>query len=312
MTAAGALRLARASKARRTAMSVETRTEQIYLMGYSPAERRRLIEQAALFRPVTERFLVEAGIGRGTRVLDVGCGVGDVSLLLGELVGPEGAVVGVDRDPRALGLARERAARFEHVTFLEGEIQDLGFDGTFDAAVGRWILLHVGDPVTTIRQVAACVRSGGIVGFQDSDFSTMPPPVWPPLPLFARVTTWIHETMRQVGVHDRIGLSFRRLFAAAGLPAPALRMEVLLGGGPDFFGYRYYAEAVRSILPLMERFGVVTENEVDVETLAERLRAEAVTAEATITLPPLTAAWVRKPGDDRDGVDSVIAINTKM
>jgi SAM-dependent methyltransferase len=293
------------------AMSEQTRTEQTYLMGHSAAERRRLIEQAALFRPVTERFLVEAGIGRGMRVLDVGCGVGDVSLLLGELVGPEGAVVGVDRDPRALALARERAAGREQVTFLEGEIQDLGFDGTFDAAVGRWILLHVGDPVAAIRQVAACVRPGGIVGFQDSDFSTMPPPVWPPLPLFARVTTWIHETMRRVGVHDRIGLSFRRLFAAAGLPAPALRMEVLLGGGPDFFGYRYYAEAVRSILPLMEQHGVVTAGEADVETLAERLRAEAVAAEATITLPPLTAAWTRLPGDDPGATDRVIAIASR-
>src|SRR5688500_3219381 len=101
-------------------MSEQTRTEQIYLMGYSEAERRRLIEQAALFRPVTERFLVEAGIGPGMRVLDVGCGVGDVSLLLGELVGPKGAVIGVDRDPRALALARQRAIGREQVTFLEG------------------------------------------------------------------------------------------------------------------------------------------------------------------------------------------------
>ena len=41
-----------------------------------------------IFRRFTEQFLVEAGIGRGMRVLDVGCGVGDVTLLVAELVGP--------------------------------------------------------------------------------------------------------------------------------------------------------------------------------------------------------------------------------
>src|SRR5262245_38227677 len=145
-------------------MSVLTRTEQIYLMGYSAAERRRLIEQAALFRPLTERFLVAAGIERGMRVLDVGAGVGDVSLLLADLVGPEGAVVGVDRDPRALAVARDRASHRAQVSFHEGNIEDLGFEGSFDAAIGRWILLHVENPVTAIRQVASCVRPGGIVG----------------------------------------------------------------------------------------------------------------------------------------------------
>jgi hypothetical protein len=140
----------------------------------------------------------------------------------------------------------------------------------------------------------------------------MPPPAWPRLPLFERVTSWLNDAIHWVGVHDRVGLSFRRLFAAAGLPAPALRMEVLLGGGPDLVGYRYYAEAVRSILPLMERYGIVTAAEVDIETLADRLRAEALAVEATLTLPPLAAAWVRKPGDAPDAADTVIAISSRL
>jgi 2-polyprenyl-3-methyl-5-hydroxy-6-metoxy-1,4-benzoquinol methylase len=294
MPIAGLVRLARVVYGRRNTMSVQTRPRQVYLMGYSETERRRLIEQAALFRPVTERFLVEAGICRGMRVLDVGCGVGDVSLLLSELVGPEGAVVGVDRDPHALELARQRAQRREQIAFLEGDIQELGFGADFDAVVGRWVLIHVGDPAAAIRHAAACVRPGGIVGFQDSDYSTLPPPTWPRLPLFETVATWLRASMQQVGVHERVGLSFRRLFAAAGLPTPTLKMEVLLGGGPDFAGYRYYAEAVRSMLPLMEQHEVVSAAEVDIDTLADRLRAEALAVDATITLPPIAAAWTRK------------------
>jgi len=67
-----------------------------YAFGRSRAEYDRLIEQAELFRPLTQRMLLAAGVTRGVRVLDVGCGVGDVSFLVASLVGPEGSVVGVD------------------------------------------------------------------------------------------------------------------------------------------------------------------------------------------------------------------------
>ena len=53
-----------------------------YAFGRSRAEYDRLIEQGELFRPLTERMLLAAGITRGMRVLDVGCGVGDVSFLV--------------------------------------------------------------------------------------------------------------------------------------------------------------------------------------------------------------------------------------
>ena len=59
-----------------------------YVLGYTPAEHERLIRQAALIAPYTERLFRRAGIGRGQRLLDLGSGVGDVSMLLGRIVGP--------------------------------------------------------------------------------------------------------------------------------------------------------------------------------------------------------------------------------
>src|SRR5512139_3415689 len=98
-----------------------------YALGYSDGELQRLIRQSALYAELTETLLRSAGIGEGMRVLDVGCGAGCVSLLVAGLVGPAGAVVGVDRSPEAIALARRRAdgAGLRNVEFLQDDLADL-------------------------------------------------------------------------------------------------------------------------------------------------------------------------------------------
>ena len=144
-------------------MTTEHEGDAIYAPGYSEEERRRLIEQADFFGGFTKRLFVDAGIGPGMRVLDVGCGVGDVSLLVASLVGPEGAVSGVDSDPLALGHARERvsAIGLTNVDFIEGDIRDLTFDEPFDAAVGRLILMYLADPADTLDHITDLLRPAG-------------------------------------------------------------------------------------------------------------------------------------------------------
>src|SRR5258708_19789388 len=68
-----------------------------YALGYTSTEHDRLIRQAARIEPILERLFRQAGIGPGQRVLDLGSGVGDVSMLAARLVGPSGEVVGIER-----------------------------------------------------------------------------------------------------------------------------------------------------------------------------------------------------------------------
>jgi ubiquinone/menaquinone biosynthesis C-methylase UbiE len=79
-----------------------------YVLGSSPRELSRLSMQARLLRPITERLLRQAGIKEGMRVLDLGCGAGDVSLLAAEMVGPTGFVLGIDQSAEAVAKATER------------------------------------------------------------------------------------------------------------------------------------------------------------------------------------------------------------
>jgi ubiquinone/menaquinone biosynthesis C-methylase UbiE len=81
---------------------VNEMTQAKYILGHSQEEIRRLTFQGAILRPFTERLLRNAEIGPGMRVLDLGCGAGDVSMLAAELVGPSGSVVGIDRNPQVI------------------------------------------------------------------------------------------------------------------------------------------------------------------------------------------------------------------
>ena len=57
----------------------------------------RLATQARMFEGLTEDVLRHAGVGPGMHILDIGCGLGDVSFLAARLAGPNGSVMGIDR-----------------------------------------------------------------------------------------------------------------------------------------------------------------------------------------------------------------------
>jgi hypothetical protein len=90
-----------------------------------------------------------------------------------------------------------------------------------------------------------------------------------------------------------MGLKLFTTFLQAGLPAPQLRRDVPVGGGPGWPGFAYVAETVRSLLPFLERVGLVRPDQVDIETLEERLRAEVAGQDGIQLLPAIVGAWAR-------------------
>jgi SAM-dependent methyltransferase len=110
--------------------------------GIGEDEVARLEAQGTAVAPATRMIFAEAGIRPGMRVLDLGCGAGDVAFVAADLVGPGGSVVGVDRSPEALARARlrARARGLAQVQFVEGDIHDPAPGGPFDAIVERFVL----------------------------------------------------------------------------------------------------------------------------------------------------------------------------
>jgi ubiquinone/menaquinone biosynthesis C-methylase UbiE len=131
-------------------MSNNHSSAQTYVLGHAPQEIQRVLKQAELLNPFTRRLLEDVGLRAGMKVLDVGCGPGDVSLIAAKLVGEEGLVIGVDTNASVLDIAQARAqaAGLRQVSFLAGDISDLALEQECDAIVGRLILQHVHEPAS--------------------------------------------------------------------------------------------------------------------------------------------------------------------
>ncbi len=267
-----------------------------YALGYSEREFRRLTLQGAFFRDLTHDLLRRAGIAPGMRVLDLGCGVGDVALLAAELLGRSGAVLGIDRSAEAIELARWRAAQagFTGVRFAAGEVDAFAPEETFDAVIGRLVLLYLPDPAATLRRLAGHLRAGGIVAFHEFSMPLMRSV--PEGALFRRCAKWMLDTFAAAGFEIDMGSKLYATFLAAGLPAPQMILGGRVEGGAQSPAFELMANTLRSLLPIGERLGVMTARDVEVDTLADRLRQEAVAATACLTPPPLVGAWTRLSG----------------
>jgi SAM-dependent methyltransferase len=265
-----------------------------YVLGHSDREIDRLKVQARLIEPITQRFFREAGIVPGMRVLDVGSGIGDVAFLAARMVGDKGEVVGVDRAPAALVVARGRAdaLSLRHVSFREGDPADMTFEQPFDAVVGRYVLMFQHDATSMLRKLIAHVRPGGVVVFHETDGDGARS--FPPVPTYDRCCRWIVETLRLSGADPRMGIKLHASFVAAGLPAPSMRLESVIGGGANSSDQVHFkTDLARTLVPEMERLGVATAREVDAQTLAERLLDEITGSASVIVGRSEIGAWSR-------------------
>ena len=136
-------------------------------------QRGRTPSQARLRR----RFLKFAGVARGGRVLEVGCGTGVVLRDLAAMAGATGRVIGVDVSRTLVTAARElcpdvRGRAPIAVRLSNG--QRLPFrDSGFDAVVAVTVVLHVADPLAFAREMVRVARPDGAIGLQDQDFGTL-------------------------------------------------------------------------------------------------------------------------------------------
>ena len=217
-----------------------------YALGYSERERRRLALQGAIQNPTTEQLLRRAGIVHGMRVLDLGCGVGDVALLAGRLVGRHGSVTGIDVDEGALEIARARAQGqgLQQVRFEWGAIEELRFRQSYDAIIGRHILIHLSDPLAVLKRATQLLRPGGVVAFHEYDLS-ITDLAYPAAPVREEMARLLLKSVPT----PNMGARLYHYFLKAGFSHPRCQIEGALDGGEGAPEYEVFAQAVVHMLP---------------------------------------------------------------
>ena len=263
-----------------------------YILGHSEQELARLERQGAIFGNETRELLLRAGLRSGMHVLDIGSGAGDVALIAADIVGPGGAVVGLDRASSALPLARARAARAgqDWLSFVDGDLYAYDTERRFDAVVGRFVLMHVPDAVGAVRRLTHFLTPGGTIAFVEMDIEETR--AVPELPLLQMCIRWIAETYRKVGADPNMGEHLYATFRAAGL-TPSLAGMTRITGSDDRVVFGFAAQTLTSLLPAMEKYSIATADEVGIDTIAERLFSEAAAGDRCILMPRLIAAWAR-------------------
>jgi ubiquinone/menaquinone biosynthesis C-methylase UbiE len=156
----------------------------------------------------------------GAHLLDVGCGAGDDARELGWLVGPAGAVVGVDQSAVMIAETRERTREADlPVEFRVGDAHYLAFaDDTFDGCRAERTLQHVADPAQVVREMARVAKPGAPVVVAEPDWATTLVH-----PAQRSVTRQIVATMSDRTIRNgQIGRALRALFQDAGLVRAAI------------------------------------------------------------------------------------------
>jgi ubiquinone/menaquinone biosynthesis C-methylase UbiE len=255
--------------------------------GEAGAERLRLLGEVTW--PTTEALLRRVGLREGMRCLDVGCGIGAVTLPIAAWVGPSAEAVGIDIDEPALELAHAEARRQGlPATFRACGVLELAEERAFDLVYSRFLLTHLPEPGAAIRHLVQAVRPGAVVVVEDIDFSGHF--CHPACPAFDRYVRWYQEVVRQRGGDPCIGPRLVGLLRSAGLEEAQLK--VVQPAFHEGEGKRLAAVTLAHIAEAVVAARLAMPVEVE-QTIAE-LDAFAHHPQSILSLPRIFQVWGRK------------------
>jgi SAM-dependent methyltransferase len=212
------------------------------------------------------------------------------------MVTPTGQVLGIDRDAAQVEAATRRVndLGLANVRFETADLSSPP-DGPFDAIVGRLVLMYQPDVEAVVRTLADRLAPGGVVAFMEYDVNPPSSPfMWPRSALVDKLVHWVDAAWRALGNQARMGTRLPSLLRSAGLePQPPYELTGVVLTGDDAV-LKFLTALIVGIAPVLTGHGIATEEELDTDTFAQRVRADLGPDPVLVISGPGLAVWARK------------------
>lgn len=274
--------------------SLESQESTEYVLGGSVAELTRLRTQAAEYESSANWLLDQANVRPGARVLDVGCGPVGILPLLSDRVGPNGRVVGLEREPRFVAMARSEVERLglSNVSIVQADALHSGLDReSFDFVHERLVLVNVPERDELLSEMTALTRPGGTIALEDIDNIS-----WlcePGHDSWNALLDAFHATFRAGGGDPLVGRRLPGILRAAGVVEIRARVDTVLPQ-PGSYRRTHLVSLVNSVRDGILASGLFDEESLDahVKAVQEHL-ADPLT---TVVDKLLVQVWGQKQG----------------
>lgn len=269
---------------------METDRAQNYVLagGRKGADRLRLL--ARVKWPTTKTLLRRLGLQAGMRCLDVGCGIGAVTLKLARHVGSTGLAVGIDMDDACLELGRKAAVRLGlRAEFRKQSVSDLREEAAYDLVFSRFLLTHLPAPDVAVRGMVRTARPGGIVAVEDIEFAAHFSD--PSCGAFDRYVALYQQVVANRGGDPNIGPRLVSLLMDAGLEEVNVDVvQPTYRTGPGKGIARVTLEHIKAAVV---DAGLASSDDVD--AIAAELDRFVQDPATLLSLPRIFQVWGRRP-----------------
>ena len=173
-----------------------------YVLSVGEQFEERLLRLNAFSNPYSFAFLLRSGLKRGDHVIDVGCGIGELTCWLAEQVGPEGKVVAIDISVEQLELAKRRAKekKLSNIEFYELSIYDLNkLNSQFDLVYSRYVIDHIVEQQRALQIMSDITREGGVICCESSAVNTRTAFSYPPILARDKLHAWF-DSLRRLSI----------------------------------------------------------------------------------------------------------------